>query len=84
MVRKIDIQKKIIMDFSTILDYLKQQGFSIVILCSAIYWFNQKYDNQQIQIDNLNAYIRTTLADKLDANTQAFNEFKVIIKTYEK
>lgn len=64
------------MKFEDLFDYIKQQGFSIAILCCAIYWFNQKYDNQQEQINNLNLYIRTEFEQLVTKNTEALNRLE--------
>lgn len=64
------------MKFETLFEWIKQQGFSIFILCCAIYWFNRKYDAQQEQINNLNLYIRTEFKQVVEKNTDAFEQFK--------
>lgn len=68
------------MKTETLFEYIRQQGFSIVILCSAIYWFNQKYDHQQQQINNLNLYIRTEFEELVEKNTSAFEQFRNELK----
>jgi formiminotetrahydrofolate cyclodeaminase len=64
------------MKFETLFEWVKQQGFSIAILCMAIYWFNQKYDAQQEQINNLNTYIRTEMRQVIENDAKAFVDFK--------
>ncbi len=64
------------MKLDSIFEYIKQQGFSIFILCCAIYWFNRKYDAQQEQINNLNLYIRTEFKQVVEKNTEALNNLK--------
>ena len=39
--------------FDFLLESIKKQGFNVIILCVVIYWFNQKYDEQQEQINSL-------------------------------
>lgn len=62
-----------------ILESLKKQGFNVVILCIAIWWFNQKYEEQQEQINSLNTYIRTEFKNVVERNTEAYNKFNETI-----
>ena len=67
------------MTTQTSIDFLvesvKKQGFNVVILCIAIWWFNQKYEEQQAQINSLNTYIRTEFKDVVERNTEAYKKF---------
>lgn len=67
------------MSTQTSIDFLvesiKKQGFNVVILCIAIWWFNQKYEEQQAQINSLNTYIRTEFKDVVERNTEAYKKF---------
>lgn len=65
--------KKGNMKLDNILEYIKQQGFSIFILCCAIYWFNAKHNANEKRIDELNVYIRTEFKTVIEKNTEALN-----------
>jgi hypothetical protein len=60
-----------------ILEFIKKQGFSIFLLCAAIWWFNKQYDRQQLQIDGLNNYIKIEFKNTLEKNTEALNRFTI-------
>lgn len=65
------------MDF--ILETLKKQGFSIVLLCVGLWWFNRQYDELRNEVKILNVVIRTELKTALEQNTielKKFNEEK--------
>ena len=70
--------------FDFLLESIKKQGFNVIILCVVIYWFNQKYDEQQEQINSLNNYIRIEFKNVVDRNTEAYNKFNDKIKDESK
>jgi hypothetical protein len=59
------------------LDFIKKQGFSVFLLCAAVWWFNKQYDRQQTQINGLNDYIKIEFKNTLEKNTEALNKFSL-------
>jgi hypothetical protein len=71
------------MSLDNLFEYLKKQGFSIFILCCAIYWFNKKYDASEKKYDELNVYVRTELKQTIDNNTKAYQDFKSELQNHK-
>ena len=59
-----------------ILESLKKQGFSVIILCIAVWHFNGQVTELKTENKNLNDYIRTELKALIQQNIESLKNLK--------
>ena len=59
-----------------VLEEVKKQGLSLLLLCAAIYWMANKYDKMQDKVDKCNHAQIEILKEVIINNTKAINEFQ--------
>lgn len=59
-----------------ILEALKKQGFSVIILCIAVWYFNGQVEELKAENKSLNNYIRVELKALIEQNIESLKNFK--------
>lgn len=61
-------------------EFVRKQAPVVLLLCVAIWWFNNQYEKADEKIETLNTYIRTEFKATIDQNTRVMEKVKDQLK----